>query len=373
MAAFINPAAARPMREALSAAVPSKSTDARWLAPTSRLHPKSEARRDARVSAAVLAGAVAAGRSVACKRRCIPQERWAGGGMAVAVPSVQPGSGTITLSLQMSVGDALRELLAKNAVCVREAGEEVFFVKIASMEPEHEYAAKAAEKLNSEDLACIPLAALLSAPRNMPLECLIDSDAEECQLYDMAPVPYASRTVMAELMGRLPWLVALLGFLTVSSAILEYYDELLQKHLIIAFYITALIGCGGNSGSQASALVLQSLAIGDIAPVLRDGLTVVTKEFLVSLGIAVVLAVGVALRIVLFGGEIQDAATVALAMALTVIFSVLFGAVTPLILQRLGTDPAKVSGPLLSTTIDIFGVLIMCVCAQLLESLGILH
>jgi len=363
------------MREVLSFA--SKNIDARQLAPTSHLRPKIEARRDigtARVTAAVLAGAVAAGRSVASKRRAlVPQERWAGGGMALGIPSTPTDGGTITLSLHMSVGDALRELLAKNAVCVREAGEEVFFVKIASMAPQHhDGASTPADQFSGDDLACIPLAALLSAPRNMPLECLIDSDAEECQLYDMAPVPYASRTVMNELMSRLPWLVALLAFLTVSSAILEYYDELLQKHLIIAFYITALIGCGGNSGSQASALVLQSLATGDIAPVPRDGFTVITKEFLVSLGIAVVLAVGVAFRILVFGGDLQDAVTVALAMAVTVIFSVLFGAATPLVLQRIGTDPAKVSGPLLSTTIDIFGVLIMCVCAQLLESLGFL-
>ena len=44
----------------------------------------------------------------------------------------------------------------------------------------------------------------------------------------------------------------------VSSAILEYYDALLQKHLVIAFYLTALVGCGGNAGSQAASLVLQA-------------------------------------------------------------------------------------------------------------------
>jgi len=288
--------------------------------------------------------------------------------MAVGAVSAAPSAegATVTLLRDMSVGDALRELLASNAVCVSKAGEEVFYVRIEPSKTQAE-----ANLVGAEDMVCISLADLLASPRHMPLECLIDSDNEECSLYEFAPVPYASRSIVAELTSRLPWLLGLLGCLTVSSAILEFYDDILQRNLVIAFYLTALIGCGGNSGSQASALVLQALASGDVVPNFKDGLMVVTKEFLVSVGIAALLTIGVVARILVVGGSMQDAAIVGVAMAVTVIFSVLFGAVTPLVLQRLGADPAKVSGPLLSTTIDIFGVLIICVVAEILEKMGL--
>ncbi|CAE8621979.1 unnamed protein product, partial [Polarella glacialis] len=93
-------------------------------------------------------------------------------------------------------------------------------------------------------------------------------------------------------------------------------------------------------------------------------------ELLISVGVAAVLSLSVAARIILFGNPISDAICIAIAMALTVIFSIVFGACAPLVLQRLGADPAKVSGPLLSTAIDIFGVLVACLSAQLLEAVG---
>lgn len=118
----------------------------------------------------------------------------------------------------------------------------------------------------------------MEAPRQMPLECLLGGgDVEECDLYVNLPEPYIDRTAAMELTSRLPWLFVLLGFLTVSAGILEYFDALLQRHLVIAFYLTALIGCGGNAGSQASSLVLQELATGELVPTTADVATQDTK------------------------------------------------------------------------------------------------
>jgi len=269
----------------------------------------------------------------------------------------------------MKMDEVLGILLSSNAICVEEGvdGEErVFYVQVTN---------EATETLEAEgkatSVACISLADLLEAPRHLPLGCLLDQEKEECELYSLTPEPYKEKSVENELSGRLPWLVGLLIFLTVSSAILEYYDGLLQKHLIIAFYLTALVGCGGNAGSQAASLVLQALATGELVPSLKDLGSVLWKELQVSLAIALILAAGVALRILMFGGPLSDAAAIAVAMAITVTFSVIFGASAPLVLQRLGADPAKVSGPLLSTVIDIAGVLVACLSALLFEAMGI--
>lgn len=279
---------------------------------------------------------------------------------------------SVTLRSDMKVAEVIEKLLRANAICVDSGDGGVFYVKVGSSALVAGGSALLPEG-EGTSLCCISLADLLEAPRQMPLRCLIGDgteNEEECELYTVAPDPYIDRSALSELLSRLPWLVGLLAFLTVSSAILEYFDALLQRHLVIAFYLTALVGCGGNSGSQAASLVLQALATGEIAPTAADIGRVLRKEFLVALGVALALSLGVAARIALFGGSSADTVTVAAAMAVTVLFSVVFGALAPLLLQRAGVDPAKVSGPLLSTVIDIVGVVMACASGQVVEALG---
>lgn len=307
---------------------------------------------------------------------------WAGGGLGVPMKekeasltqetSMEP----VAFAHDMTVADALRVLLSSNAICCSTGSEEVFYVKMQQL-----YSKDMAEQSGHVPAAqvggglfCVSLGDLLEAPRQMPIKCLLgtEEDSEECVLYENVREPYLERGLGTELMGRLPWLVGLLSFLTVSSAILEYYDALLQRHLVIAFYLTVLVGCGGNAGSQASSLVLQALATGEVVPSVTDVWRVLRKELLVALSIAAVLSIGVFGRIALFSGDVPDGITIACAMFLTVLFSVVFGSLAPLGLQRVGIDPAKVSGPLLSTVIDIAGVVLACICAELLESFGFL-
>lgn len=64
--------------------------------------------------------------------------------------------------------------------------------------------------------------------------------------------------------GRLSWLVALLLFQSISSVILGYFEELIERHVVIALFLTMLIGTGGNAGNQSSAIVIRGLATGEI-------------------------------------------------------------------------------------------------------------
>lgn len=287
-----------------------------------------------------------------------------GGGQSTQAGIPEP----VVLDKEMRVGDAIQSLLRKSTICVdTDGGETLLYVRVAGT------GAAASTEETREGLCCIALTDLLEAPRQMPLRCLLgidEEDGEECELYDSPSDSYTSRGAMAELVERLPWLLGLMAFLTVSSAVLESYDYLLQRHLIIAFYLTALVGCGGNSGSQSASMVLQSMARGELLPTADAVWSVLQKELIVALGVAAVLASGVAARIALFGGSNGDALTIAAAMAMTVVFSTVFGAMTPLLLKRLGVDPAKVSGPLLSTVIDIVGALIAVFSGFLVESAG---
>jgi len=304
-----------------------------------------------------------------------PRSRWAGAGVGIVerndVPQL-PAERTVVLQLDTPAKDVIEALLMSHSVCIENEKGRSIYVKVIDGTVVN--SSEALKSSSTDGYACIQLADLLDAPRELPLSCLIGEDeSEECAGYGNLPDPYNESGPVFELTSRLPWLVVLLAFLTVSSAILEYYDALLQRHLVIAFYLTALVGCGGNSGSQAAALVMQGMATGELAPTARDVGTVLGKELIIALGIAAVLCTGISMRILLFGGSPADALLIAVAMALTVVFSVVFGAVSPLLLQRAGLEPAKISGPLLSTAIDIVGVLVACLSASLLEAVWPLH
>jgi len=304
-----------------------------------------------------------------------PPSRWAGAGVGVVeeADAAQLGAAeTLALKLDTPVKDVIEALLRSHSVCVERGDGHSIYLKINDGEVAG--SSDALKQSSDSGYACLQLADLLDAPREMPLSCLIrDDESEECMVYGSLPEPYNELGPLSELTSRLPWLVGLLAFLTVSSAILEYYDDLLKRHLVIAFYLTALVGCGGNSGSQAAALVLQGMATGELAPTARDVWAVLGKELVIGLGIAAALCTGVSIRILVFGGSPADAILIALAMAMTVIFSVIFGAIAPLALQRAGLEPAKISGPLLSTVIDIVGVLVACLSAALLETTGMFN
>lgn len=302
-----------------------------------------------------------------------PPSRQLGDGEGVVegvdAPQFSTSRGTVALKLDTPVKDVIEVLLRSHSVCVENVDGHTISFNVSGGKATS--ISGALEELSDSGYACIQLADLLDAPPELPLSCLIgDDELEECSMYGSRPEPYNERSPLSELASRLPWLVGLLAFLTVSSAILEYYDNILQRHLVIAFYLTALVGSGGNSGSQAAACVLQGLATGELAPTARDVGTVLGKELMVALGVAAAVCTGVAMRILLFGGSTADAFLIVLAMAVTLIFSVLFGAIAPLALQRAGFEAAKISGPLLSTVIDIVGVLVACLSATLLEATG---
>merc|ERR1719291_503973 len=124
----------------------------------------------------------------------------------------------------MKVEQVIRALLVSNVACVDSGGGLFFQVAVDVVEDGVPAAAGSASGPYR-----ILLQDLLEAPRQMPLECLVSDASEEWE-------PYGAREPGQELLGRLPWLMGLMVFLTVSSAILEFYDGVLQRHLAIAFY-----------------------------------------------------------------------------------------------------------------------------------------
>jgi magnesium transporter len=154
---------------------------------------------------------------------------------------------------------------------------------------------------------------------------------------------------------RAPWLLALVFVNIFSGAGIAFYEETIAAVIALVFFLPLLIDSGGNAGSQAATLTVRALALGQVG--VRDWSKLITKEVVVSglLGLAMAAAVWI---LAFFRAGADVAAVVALTMGLVVIVGSTIGTVLPLLLRRIGFDPAVASGPLITSLADIAGVLI---------------
>lgn len=154
------------------------------------------------------------------------------------------------------------------------------------------------------------------------------------------------------------WLVGLLIFQSFSSIILSSNESLLQNHPTIIYFLTMLVGAGGNAGNQAAVRVIRGIALGQIN---RASLFhFAYREFLMSCTLSCLLGVCGFLR-ALVSDQTSLSETFAIVVALMVIvfFSIIMGAMLPLLLHACRIDPAH-SSTSIQVIMDISGVLFTC-------------
>jgi Mg/Co/Ni transporter MgtE len=160
-------------------------------------------------------------------------------------------------------------------------------------------------------------------------------------------------------------LVTLLLLQSLSQFILEMYEPLITKHVIIPLFLTMLIGAGGNAGNQATVRAITGLASREFAP--SDFLKLLRKEAIVGFINAAALGTIAFARVYYFYGS-HDLfySTLAITMSLFVIVfsSVILGTSLPFLLGRLGFDREH-AGPTIQVLMDIVGVLLTCVICTL--------
>lgn len=168
------------------------------------------------------------------------------------------------------------------------------------------------------------------------------------------------------------WLTVLsLGQMLTITAMAAFEDEL-EKAVVLSLFLPLIISSGGNSGSQASTLIIRSLSLGEMR--LGDWVRVFRREFLTGLVLGGIIGLVGMLRVTgwhyFFGayGEFWSgiALTVALSLLGIVLWGTLAGALLPFLLRRFRLDPASASAPLVATLVDISGVLIYFAVASLI-------
>jgi len=151
--------------------------------------------------------------------------------------------------------------------------------------------------------------------------------------------------------ARLPWLVlGLLGGL-LSARMLQGYEGTLAQVLELAFFVPVVTALGGNIGIQSSTIIVRGLAMGDIRT--TEAFRLVLRETGVSLINGLVIGLIVFLVVWLWMGRLVLGGVVAVSMLSVVLWATLTGTLVPLVLRRLGQDPAYATGPFVTTTNDI--------------------
>ncbi|OHD53796.1 MAG: magnesium transporter [Spirochaetes bacterium GWF1_51_8] len=156
--------------------------------------------------------------------------------------------------------------------------------------------------------------------------------------------------------NRSLWLVILLFVASVTQDVIKAYSGLLNDHLALSFFFTLLVGVGGNIGSQSSILVIRGLATGEITK--KDTFRLLLRSLTVGLTMGAILAGFMLLRILVFGTGSDVKWVVSVALAALVTLANFLGAMLPLVIKKIGIDPALVSAPLITTLIDVGGLVL---------------
>ena len=176
--------------------------------------------------------------------------------------------------------------------------------------------------------------------------------------------PYPTIPLLEMVKKRVVWLAILFIAQILTAIVLEYFENEITKAVVLSIFIPLIISSGGNSGSQAATLVIRAMAVGEIT--LADWWRIMHREILSGLMIGLILgflgffqvaflanfSTAIGAHWVLLG------ITISLSIIGIVIWGTLSGSMLPFILKRLGADPATSSAPLVTTIVDIAGIII---------------
>lgn len=183
--------------------------------------------------------------------------------------------------------------------------------------------------------------------------------------------PYMQTSFGSMVKKRGGWLALLFVGEMLTATAMARYEHDIAKAVVLAVFVPLIISSGGNSGSQASTLIIRAMALGEVR--MSDWLRIVQRELAAGLALGGLLALLGAMRIV--GWETffhsygvhypKLAITVGLSLIGVVTMGTLCGSMLPLLLKRVGLDPASASAPFVATLVDVSGLLIYFTAAKL--------
>ena len=206
---------------------------------------------------------------------------------------------------------------------------------------------------------------------------VISEETEEdfAKMAGMSPseTPYLKTPALRLFRARIPWLLLLMVSATFTGMIISGFENALAKQVVLTMFIPMLMDTGGNSGSQSSVTIIRALSLGDVH--FGDILRVLRKELTTALLCGVTLAAVAFIKLMTIDNLLSGGVTliVALVVSLTLLCTVLaakfIGATLPLIVHKIGLDPAVAASPMITTIVDAIALLVYFAIATALLGL----
>ena len=176
--------------------------------------------------------------------------------------------------------------------------------------------------------------------------------------------PYLEMPLLKLFKKRVVWLIVLfLGEMLTATA-MGYFEDEIAKAVVLALFVPLIISSGGNSGSQASTLIIQAMAVGELT--INDWWRVMRREIISGLLLGTILGLIGFFRVVLWNSVFHTygdhtvliGSTVGASLIGVVVWGTVTGSMLPIILKKLGADPATSSAPFVATLVDVTGLII---------------
>lgn len=203
----------------------------------------------------------------------------------------------------------------------------------------------------------------LSRHRERKLAKILDEMGISHRIDDITDISddFQESSFLRGMTDRSTWLIGLLIFQSLSSYILRFNESLLQSHPIIIYFLTMLVGAGGNAGNQATVRAIRGIALGTLTN--KTAWEFVVKECMMALALSLILGVFGFLRVYFLStSNFAECMAICVALTLIVFSSIVCGAILPILFNAVGIDPAH-SSTSIQVIMDISGVLITCFVA----------
>jgi magnesium transporter len=261
-------------------------------------------------------------------------------------------------------------LLARPTQKVEEIMEEDVIRVSLDEDPE-----EVADKISHYDFLAIPVVdndeRLVGIVTVDDILDVVEEEATE-DIYHLAaagkPLDYLNTGIFKIARERVLWLfiLVLTGF--VAGYVMQKFQSQLTAVIALVFFIPVLSGTGGNAGTQTTTVIIRGLATGELE--MRDILKILFKEIRVALLVGLAMGVLTAIRAILTSPEprlvVPLSLTVGLAMVGCVVLAIAAGAILPILFKKIGLDPALMSGPFISSLMDVFTLLLYLSLASLI-------
>lgn len=175
---------------------------------------------------------------------------------------------------------------------------------------------------------------------------------------------YMSTSYFQLIKKRVGWLIVLFIGESFTATAMSFFEDQLSKAVVLALFVPLIISSGGNTGSQASTLIIRALALSEVT--IRDWWQIVRKEVIVGLVLGLVLGLFGFLRVAIWSAFVDVygpywmyvGLTIGITLTAVVLWGNIAGSLLPIFLKRIGLDPAVSSAPFVATLVDVTGLVI---------------